>query len=125
ILLQMTGNSEIDVAGLKIGGTNSTNIASLGAAPLYINQGTSNGVIIGGDVTVNSGTIYATYQDVAEWVPASESMTAGTVVVLSAETTNTVMPSTHSYDTSVAGVVSPSPGLLLGTAGASKAKIAT
>jgi hypothetical protein len=33
--------------------------------------------------------------------------------------------STHSYDTSVAGVVSSNPGLLLGVASDSKAKIAT
>jgi hypothetical protein len=79
---------------------------------------------VNGNVSV-IGTIYANYQDVAEWVPAAQSMSSGTVVVLSDEASNTVTPSTHAYDTGVAGVVSPSPGLLLGIEGPSKAKIAT
>jgi hypothetical protein len=78
---------------------------------------------VGGAIT--GGVIHATYQDVAEWVPATEEMTAGTVVVVGDDSDNTVTASTHAYDTSVAGVVSPNPGLLLGVAGASKAKIAT
>lgn len=47
------------------------------------------------------------------------------MVVLSGEVANTVTASKRSYDTGVAGVVSPSPGLLLGMEGPSKAKIAT
>jgi hypothetical protein len=74
---------------------------------------------------VTGTTIQATYQDLAEWVPADKSMASGTVVVLSDETSNTVTASTHAYDTGVAGVVSPAPGLLLGSEGPSKAKIAT
>ena len=69
--------------------------------------------------------IGAVYQDVAEWVPANETMPPGTVVVLNPDRSNEVIPSTHSYDTSVAGVVSEKPGLLLGEASDSKAKIAT
>jgi Peptidase_G2, IMC autoproteolytic cleavage domain len=75
--------------------------------------------------TLTAGTVYANYQDVAEWVPATETMPAGTVVVVSDDGDNTVTASTRAYDSSVAGVVSPNPGLLLGIAGASKAKIAT
>lgn len=77
------------------------------------------------------GTIHATqvigasYQDVAEWVPATTRMATGTVVVLNPRKTNEVMPSTHSYDTGVAGVVSAAPGILLGEASEAKAKIAT
>jgi hypothetical protein len=77
-----------------------------------------------GNVTVD-GTVYAKYQDVAEWVSAAEGMAAGTVVVVSEDADNTVTASRHAYDTSVAGVVSSNPGLLLGVASASKAKIAT
>jgi hypothetical protein len=76
-----------------------------------------------GDVT--GTTILATYQDLAEWVPAAEPMISGTVVVVGQDSDNTVTASTHAYDTGVAGVVSPNPGLLLGVASASKAKIAT
>jgi hypothetical protein len=79
---------------------------------------------VAGSVSV-TGTIYANYQDVAEWVPASETMPAGTVVVISKDLSNTVSPSTRAYDTGVAGVVSPAPGLLLGIAEVAKAKIAT
>jgi len=69
--------------------------------------------------------INATYQDVAEWVPAAEEMAAGTVVVVSGATKNTVGPSQGAYDTRVAGVVSAQPGIILGEASASKARIAT
>ncbi len=77
------------------------------------------------------GSIYATnvigssYQDVAEWVPATVDMEPGTVVVLNPVKSNEVMPSSRSYDTTVAGVVSAQPGILLGTGDASKEQIAT
>jgi hypothetical protein len=58
----------------------------------------------GGDVTV-SGAINARYQDVAEWVPSTQKLSAGTVVVLDPERINHVVASTTSYDTKVAGVV--------------------
>jgi len=69
--------------------------------------------------------IGASYQDVAEWVPATEKMRPGTVVVLDREHENTVMPSMHGYDTAVAGVVSEKPGVILGAASDGKAQIAT
>lgn len=74
---------------------------------------------------ISGGTVYATYQDVAEWVPATGTLAAGTVVVLSRSETNQVTPSTSAYDTAVAGVVSEKPGLLLGKGYAGEAKIAT
>ena len=77
-----------------------------------------------GDLTVR-GNVAAKYQDVAEWVPTRKALDAGTVVVLDRESANEVLPSTKAYDTAVAGVVSASPGILLGEAGPSKAKIAT
>jgi hypothetical protein len=75
--------------------------------------------------TVTGGNIQATYQDVAEWVPATNSMPAGTVVVVEADARNTVAPSAHAYDTRVAGVISAQPGVILGVEGPSKAKVAT
>lgn len=75
--------------------------------------------------TITGGVIHASYQDVAEWVPATADMVAGTVVIVGEDADNTVTASTHAYDTSVAGVVSANPGLLLGVASATKAKIAT
>ena len=77
-----------------------------------------------GNITAD-GTVRATFQDVAEWVPVLEEMAPGTVVVVSADAKNTVAPSKGAYDTRVAGVVSPTPGLLLGVESSSKAKIAT
>jgi hypothetical protein len=74
---------------------------------------------------VVDGALAAKYQDVAEWVPVAEEMPAGTVVVVSGITTNTVVPSEHAYDTRVAGVVSAQPGLTLGEGSSTKAKIAT
>jgi hypothetical protein len=79
---------------------------------------------VNGNVNV-SGNIAAKYQDVAEWVPATETMEPGTVVVLNPEKSNEVMPATRAYDTTVAGVVSTNPGLILGERAESKAQIAT
>jgi hypothetical protein len=77
-----------------------------------------------GNLTVD-GNIAAKYQDVAEWVPSSEQVSAGTVVVLDTTKTNQVISSTLSYDTRVAGVVSDRPGLELGESGAGKVLVAT
>lgn len=77
-----------------------------------------------GDVEV-SGSINAKYQDVAEWVPSSHKLVAGTVVVLDTGHRNQVTASTHAYDTKVAGVVSEQPGVILGEAGENKVKVAT
>ncbi|HEV7573385.1 MAG TPA: hypothetical protein VGQ21_17945, partial [Thermoanaerobaculia bacterium] len=72
-----------------------------------------------------SQVIGATYQDVAEWVPATAKMSPGTVVVVRRGAKNTVMPSASEYATTVAGVVSEKPGLILGESSDSKAMIAT
>jgi hypothetical protein len=90
---------------------------------------------IGGDATDYNldvtGTIHATqvigavYQDVAEWVPATAKMSPGTVVVVQRGAKNTVMPSAAAYATSVAGVVSEKPGVILGESSDSNAMIAT
>jgi len=75
-------------------------------------------------ITATNG-INAVYQDVAEWVPTSEKIADGTVVVVNPDASNVVSPSSRPYQTSVAGVVSAKPGLLLGAGSAAKAKIAT
>ena len=74
---------------------------------------------------ITGATINATYQDVAEWVPSTQKLQAGTVVVLDADRNNHVLASTKSYDTRVAGVVSSQPGLILGQEGDDKLKVAT
>jgi hypothetical protein len=91
---------------------------------------TSNSMSVTGSITATGSitgatVIGATYQDVAEWVPATTHMEPGTVVVLNRERNNEVMPSAHAYDTAVAGVVSAQPGIVLGVASDSKAQIAT
>jgi hypothetical protein len=74
---------------------------------------------------VVTGTeIRATYQDLAEWVPAAEDLAPGTVVVLNPDAVNQVRASSKPYDTLVAGVVSAQPGLLLGVAGDEKEQVA-
>jgi hypothetical protein len=72
-----------------------------------------------------TGTINAKYQDVAEWVPTSEKLSAGTVVVLDSTKSNQVTSSTTSYDTRVAGVVSEQPGIALGEKSDNKVLVAT
>lgn len=71
------------------------------------------------------GNIEAKYQDVAEWVPTTQGLAAGTVVVLDSHRPNHVLASSLPYDTSVAGVVSAQPGLILGEGGEGRVKVAT
>lgn len=78
---------------------------------------------ITGNLTTD-GNIAAKYQDVAEWVRSPSSLAPGTVVVIDPVENNRVLPSSQSYDTRVAGVVSSQPGIILGEAGADKAKVA-
>jgi hypothetical protein len=85
---------------------------------------------INGDTNVTgnihvTGNINAKFQDVAEWVPSSEQLCAGTVVVLDSTKSNQVIASTVSYDTRVAGVISEKPGIALGEKGESKVLVAT
>jgi len=103
-----------------VGNMTTTNAVTIGTA--FDSQ--TLRLTVHGGVTVD-GNIAAKYQDIAEWVPAAESMSAGTVVVLNQASTNEVLPSSQPYDTTVAGVVSAQPGLILGEEAPSKAKIAT
>jgi hypothetical protein len=84
---------------------------------------------VAGDVhatgEITGATISATYQDVAEWVPSTQKLRAGTVVVLDVGLDNHVVASAAAYDTKVAGVVSAAPGVILGVAGEGKVKVAT
>ena len=75
--------------------------------------------------TITGGNIIAKYQDVAEWVPASGHMPAGTVVVLDSTKSNHVISSMKAYDTRVAGVISEQPGIALGESGDSKVLVAS
>jgi hypothetical protein len=75
--------------------------------------------------TIEAGNIKAKYQDVAEWVPASEQLSAGTVVVLDSTKSNQVTSSSVSYDTRVAGVISEQPGIALGEKSEGKVLVAT
>jgi hypothetical protein len=74
---------------------------------------------------VTGANIQAHYQDLAEWVPAAENLDPGSVVVLDPAVSNQVMASSAPYDTTVAGVVSLQPGIILGVGGESKEQIAT
>ena len=79
---------------------------------------------VSGNMTVD-GNLAAKYQDVAEWVPSSEQLPTGTVVVLDSTKSNQVIASSVSYDTRVAGVISEQPGIALGERGANKVLVAT
>lgn len=75
--------------------------------------------------TLTGGNIQAKYQDIAEWVPTDSMLEPGTVVSVDSSRANHVVASRDAYDTGVAGVVSPQPGLVLGEAADDKAMIAT
>jgi hypothetical protein len=70
------------------------------------------------------GNINAKYQDMAEWVESSQHLTAGTVVVLDPDKNNQVVAATESYDSRVAGVISPQPGIALGERGDGRVLVA-
>lgn len=98
------------------------------AAKLHVvgdlNVGGSGNITAAGNITA-TGTINAKYQDVAEWVPSTHSIPAGTVVTLDPTKSNHVEPSSKAYDTRVAGVISAQPGITLGEAGANRVLVAT
>jgi hypothetical protein len=76
--------------------------------------------------TLSGGNIQANYQDLAEWVPASDDIPTATVVVLDRQHSNHVIPSHDPYDSAVAGVISEKPGIVLGERGSTtKVKVAT
>jgi hypothetical protein len=77
-----------------------------------------------GDIKA-TGSVSATYQDMAEWVPSAQKLAAGTVVVLDTAKNNHVTASSRAYDTKVAGVISEMPGIILGVGGEGKLKVAT
>ena len=73
---------------------------------------------------ITGGTIQAKYQDVAEYVESSQQLSAGTVVILDPEKNNQVVASKRSYDSRVAGVISPQPGITLGERGEGRVLVA-
>jgi hypothetical protein len=111
-----------DVTGtnkLKVNGNvTAIDISSTG------NINTTGNINATGNITA-TGSIGAKYQDVAEWVETSQALPAGTVVVLDQTRSNQVVASSHSYDTSVAGVISARPGITLGEQSETKVLVAT
>ncbi|HEV8427866.1 MAG TPA: hypothetical protein VGQ41_08215 [Pyrinomonadaceae bacterium] len=113
-------------------------ISSAGGANFFISNAGNVGIgtttptkalDVAGDVnasgTITGGNIKAKYQDVAEWVESSQTLPAGTVVILDSTKSNQVIASTHSYDSHVAGVISLQPGLALGEEGEGRVLVAT
>lgn len=74
---------------------------------------------------LSAGSFAATYQDLAEWVPAGSRILPGTVVVIDPDRSGEVRAGSLAYDTRVAGVVSVKPGIILGEAGEGKVMVAT
>ena len=121
-------------SGLKAGGvlvSDSYAYANPGKNDLIVKGNVGIGIAaptaklhVAGSITVD-GNINAKYQDVAEWVPSTQKLAAGTVVILDPERSNQVLASAGAYDTAVAGVISAQPGLSLGEAGEGKVLVAT
>src|SRR6266516_2616219 len=130
---QLDVSGTINATALTVNGTpvNSSQWATSGTTINYAsgNVGIGNtnptaALDVTGDIKV-SGNINAKYQDVAEWVPATHALPAGTVAVLNPNQSNQVMASAQAYDTRVAGVISERPGIMLGENGKDKVLVAT
>jgi hypothetical protein len=97
-------------------------------APAFVPPVT-NALNVNGDAhfsgTVTGTNIKARYQDVAEWVSSKTDLAPGTVVILNRDRNNEVMASATEYDTTVAGVVSAQPGIILGVEGEGMEQVAT
>jgi hypothetical protein len=96
----------------------------IGTAPTSAALQVQGNITASGQITAQT-IVGSIYQDFAEWVPAREELAPGTVVVLDPAADNMIRASMSAYDTTVAGVVSAQPGVILGVAGPSKARIAT
>jgi hypothetical protein len=126
----LIGPSTLTNLALGVGSSEKMRITNAGNVGIGTTSPGTYKLKVAGSVNVTNdlvvdGNIAAKYQDVAEWVPTSRSIVAGTVVVLDAELSNHVLPSSRAYDTRVAGVVSASPGVILGEGGAGKVMVAT
>ena len=121
LLLTTQSNQNIDLTpngtGNVILQANNTGNVGIGITP-------TEKLEVNGNIKA-SGTIFAKYQDVAEWVESSEPLAAGTVVILDSRKSNQVTASSEAYDTRVAGVISAQPGITLGEKSDSKVLVAT
>jgi hypothetical protein len=123
-------SSQWTTSGANISYTAANGNVGIGTAPgsgnkLDVNGNTNVTGNLNASGTITGGNIVAKYQDVAEWVESSQSLPAGTVVVLDQTKSNQVIASSRAYDTRVAGVVSGQPGITLGEKGDSKLLVAT
>jgi hypothetical protein len=116
----LTGSNASGVERLRVTSTGDVGIGtSVPAQKLHV----VGNLRVDGEVTGTN--IKAQYQDLAEWVPSNSDLEPGTVVILDRAVGNGVTASSGAYDTTVAGVVSAKPGIILGEEGLAKEKIAT
>ena len=119
---------QIFTGSTSSGGTERVRVTSAGNVGIGTSAPAQRLHVVGNvrvDGELTGTNVKAQYQDLAEWVPSNVDLEPGTVVILDRAVGNGVMASSGAYDTTVAGVVSAKPGIILGEEGASKEQIAT
>jgi len=120
----MTGGVSVNTQGTQRFTVTQAGNVGIGVPNPTVKLAVAGDIVASGSIT-GATVINATFQDLAEWVPATTDMLPGTVVVLNPDKENEVMASGRPYDSMVAGVVSEQPGILLGVGSDTKEQVAT
>jgi hypothetical protein len=111
--------SGIDAPAANIGDLQTSHLSVTENANVHNNLYVDNALNVGpGGVYIDGDSYAATRSggspDIAEWIKTNDQLEAGDVVVIDLENPEKVKKSSKSYDTTVAGIVSTKPHMVIG-----------